>query len=111
MTTTLTEAAKQEVRKCLIPECMSPEESETESEPSNDEESEEEEGETRQKKKKIVVRPLSWRSQRFNDYLASFDRKHNRRKSSKSTMMTKERTQGQVIVCDPPHGIPNWMKL
>ena len=89
---------------------MSPEDSITESESSNNEDSEEEHDETRQKKKKIVVRPLSWRSQRFNDYLASFDRKHNRRKSPKSTMMTKERSQGQVMVCDPPQGIQNWMK-
>ena len=80
-----------------------------ESESSNEEASEEEEGKTRQKKK-IVARPLSWRSQQFTDYLASFDRKHNRRKSSKSTMMTKERIQGQAMMCDPPHGIPNWMK-
>ena len=89
---------------------MSPEESITESESSNNEGSKEEEGETRQKKKKIVVRLLSWRSQRFANYLTSFDRKHNRRKSSKSTMMTKERVQGQDMMCDLPNGIPNWMK-
>ena len=110
LTTSLTEVAKQEIKQGLIPECMSPEESVTESEAESDENSEGEQ-ETTTKKKKIVVRPLSWRSQRFNEYIASLDRKANRRKSSKATTMTRPGVEGDALLCDPPEGIQNCMKI
>ncbi|CAB4013408.1 Hypothetical predicted protein, partial [Paramuricea clavata] len=112
ITASLNDASRQELKKGLIPECMSPEESETDE--ASDAESgsdEEERQEPRRKTKKIYVRPLSWRSKRFSEFLASLDRKAQRRRSDKSTMMTMKRQEGQVIVCDPPSGIPNWMKV
>jgi hypothetical protein len=112
ITTSLNDASRQELKKGLIPECMSPEESETDEDSDAESGSDEEERqEPRRKTKKIYVRPLSWRSKRFSDSLASLDRKAQRRRSDKSTMMTMKRQEGQVMVCDPPSGIPNWMKV
>lgn len=109
LTSSLTEAAKEDLNKGLIIAAMSPEESETESEESGDNSGDELNGTPPQKKKSLVVRRPSWRSQRFNEHLESLDRKSNRRASCKTKSMVRPRHEGAVLTCENPEGIPNWM--
>jgi hypothetical protein len=108
----LNEASKQDLRKGLVIECMSPEESETDSENGgevSDEDDVNDEQQLRVTNKKIVVRPLSWRSKKFTDVLESLDRKWNRRASTKSRAMARPRHAGQPVRSNPPEGISSWM--
>jgi hypothetical protein len=93
---------------------MSPENSETEAEraenDTNDSDSEDDENNEQGQRKKIVRRPLSWRSRSFTDHLASLDRKWGRRATVRSKAMAKVRHQGNILLCEPPEGIPDWMK-
>ena len=93
---------------------MSPEHSETESvgeENKSDSQDDDNIGDSEQsKRKKIVKRPLSWRSQVFTDHLASLDRKWARRANVRSKAMAKVRHEGNFILCEPPEEIPAWMK-
>ena len=114
LTSSLTEAAKQDLKKGLVIGAMSPEELETESEQSDEENSSENESNATaptapQKKKRLVVRRPSWRSQRFNEHINSLDRKSNRRASCKTKSMARPRHEGAVLDCEHPEGIPTWM--
>ena len=88
---------------------MSPENSETESEQEGDECNSDDEVEST-KSRRIVKRPLSWRSRSFNDHLDSLDRKWDRRSTARSKAMSKIRQIGGMLQCEPPEGLPNWMK-
>ena len=109
LTSSLTEAAKEDLNKGLIIAAMSPEESKTESEESEDNSGDELNGTPPQKKKRLVVRRPSWRSQLLNEHLESLDRKSNRQASCKTKSMARPRHQGAVLTCEHPEGIPNWM--
>ena len=104
MATSITAVFKGELKKGLTLECMSPEHSKTAKTtiivviPS------------KAKEKKIVKRPLSWRSQAFTDHLESLDRKWARRANVRSKAMAKVRHEGNFILCEPPEEIPAWMK-
>lgn len=108
----MTEASKSELRKCLFREAMSAEESNTDSENSIDEASSDDEcadGRSKPPQKKIVVRPLSWRSDKYTEILRKLDRKSRRRASPASKAMEKHRFEGPVVVCEPPEGTFDWM--
>ena len=114
LTASVNETYKEELKKGLTLECMSPEYSETESEQDDEEESSQDENEVNshhiQEKRRIVRRPLSWRSWAFNDHLASLDRKWSRRATVRSKAMAKERQEGGTLQCEPPDWLPSWMK-
>ena len=93
---------------------MSAEESNTDSDNSNDEVSSEEDvADDKQRKpsqkKKIFVRPPSWRSDKYNNILHKLDRKSRRRASPTSKAMERHRFEGPVITCEPPECAFNWM--
>jgi hypothetical protein len=92
--------------------CMSPEQSEEEVQVDGEDESSasEEEDRPRQQRRKIIkIRPLSWRSERFEKLLESLDRKYLRRITEKARTMLKEKRPGESMVCDAPDDIPDWM--
>ena len=92
---------------------MSAEESNTDSDTSNDEVSSDEDVADNQRKprqkKKIFVRPLSWRSDKLNEILQRLDRKSRRRASPTSKAMERHRFEGPVLTCEPPEGAFDWM--
>ena len=60
-------------------------------------------------KRVLKVRPLSWRSDRFNKILTSLDRKWLRRTSEKARSMIKDRVVGEAVQCDAPDDVLDWM--
>ena len=57
----------------------------------------------------LKVRPLSWRSDRFYNYLMSLDRKYLRRISDKARSMIKKRVLGEPLECEAPGNVLDWM--
>ena len=100
------EAEKGEIRRGLVQEAMSPEISEEEDAEHDDSGSDNEDvGE-----KKIVTRPLSWRSERFTNILNSLDRKWLRKCSAKARSLVKKRYVGATLTKQVPDDMPNWMR-
>ena len=110
VTSTLNENCKKEATAGLRGDCMSPENSESERE--NDAvDSSDEEDQSTTTKRKIVVRPLPWRSDKYNELMNTLDRKWFRRSSEKSRGMMKPRFKGAPLRnSEPPADIPAWIR-
>ena len=113
----MTEASKKEVRKCLIREAISAGESATDSDHSDQDTSSDKENRDDQprrprlihQKRRIFVKPLSWRSHKYTEMLQKLDRKSKRRASPTSKAMERHRHEGATINCEPPEGAFDWM--
>ena len=103
-------AEKVDIRQGLIKEAMSPEASEEDTVEDNDNSASENENDSPQDRRKIVTRPLSWRSERFTCLLNSLDRKWIRKCSAKARSMMKKRYVGAPVAKQAPDHIPNWMR-
>ena len=98
------------MKPAMVPEAMSPEISEDEEHPGPETEySDIEDAPQEEPQKKIVVRPLSWRSDRLMNMLYSLDRKWLRRCTPQSRRMQKKRHAGAVLSQEAPEAMPNWM--
>ena len=96
-------AEKVDIRQGLIKEAMSPEASEEDTVEDNDNSASENENDSPQDRRKIVTRPLSWRSERFASLLNSLDRKWIRKCSPKARSMMKKRYVCAPVAKQAPH--------
>lgn len=68
-----------------------------------------EEGMAQVTRRKILIkRPLSWRSEMANGFMESLDRKTKRRLSGRSHTMLLERRTGAPSTRQPPAEAPEW---
>ena len=86
---------------------MSPEESETDSENGAEDSEEDEERQERAGAKRKLLYDHCHGG--VKSFLMFLDRKWNRRASVKSKAMARPRHAGQMLECNPPEGISNWM--